>query len=102
MSQEELERSMNKMVSVIKPKEVLEIDFDLVAIDKNEYYMSVEYVVSDDSPYLKMSTSPRMLENIKSEWNSLLDKNIKKFFNIKVIVNSSDIRSESWYKQHNQ
>lgn len=102
MSQEELERSMNKMVSVIKPKEVLEIDFDLVAIDKNEYYMSVEYVVSDDSPYLKMSTSPRMLENIKSEWNSLLNKNIKNFFNVKITINPSDIRSESWYKQHNQ
>ena len=102
MSQENLEKMITKMVSVIKPNGVSHIEFEIDPIDKNEYYMSVKYVVPNDSPYLKMDTSPRTLNHIRGEWNSSLSKSIKNFFDTEVIINSSGISSESFYKQHNQ
>ena len=101
-SQENLEKMITKMISVIKPNGVSHIEFEIDPIDKNEYYMSVKYVVPNDSPYLKMDTSPRTLNHIRGEWNSSLSKSIKNFFDTKVIINSSGISSESFYKQHNQ
>lgn len=102
MSQKNLEKMITKMVSVIKPNGVSHIEFEIDPIDKNEYYMSVKYVVPNDSPYLKMDTSPRTLNHIRGEWNSSLSKSIKNFFDTEVIINSSGISSESFYKQHNQ
>lgn len=101
-SQENLEKMITKMISVIKPNGVSHIEFEIDPIDKNEYYMSVKYVVPNDSPYLKMDTSPRTLNHIRGEWNSSLSKSIKNFFDTEVIINSSGISSESFYKQHNQ
>ena len=101
MLQENLEKMITKMVSVIKPNGVSHIEFEIKPIDKNEFYMSVTYVVPDDSPYLKMGTSPRTFNNIRNEWNSSLSKSIKNFFDTKVIINSSGISSESFYKQKN-
>lgn len=101
-SQENLEKMITKMISVIKPNGVSHIEFKIDPIDKNEYYMSVKYVVPNDSPYLKMDTSPRTLNHIRGEWNSSLSKSIKNFFDTEVIINSSGISSESFYKQHNQ
>jgi hypothetical protein len=100
-SQENLEKMITKMVSVIKPNGVSHIEFEINPIDKNEYYMSVTYVVPDDSPYLKMDTSPRAFNEIRNEWNSSLSKSIKNFFDSKIIINSSGISSESFYKQKN-
>ena len=102
MLQKNLEKMITKMVSVIKPNGVSHIEFEIDPIDKNEYYMSVKYVVPNDSPYLKMDTSPRTLNHIRGEWNSSLSKSIKNFFDTEVIINSSGISSESFYKQHNQ
>ena len=100
--QENFEKMLTKMISVIKPNGVSHIEFEIDPIDKNEYYMSVKYVVPNDSPYLKMDTSPRTLNHIRGEWNSSLSKSIKNFFDTEVIINSSGISSESFYKQHNQ
>lgn len=102
MSQEKLEKMITKMVSIIKPKEVSHVEFEIDPIDSNEYYMSVEYIVPNDSPYLKMSTSPRTLNDIRSEWNLSIQKSIKNFFGTKVIIHSSSISSESFYKQKNR
>jgi hypothetical protein len=101
MSQEKLEKMITKMVGVIKPNGVSFIDFDLENIGENEYYMSVGYVVPDDSPYLKRSTSTRTFDDIRNEWNSSLRQSIKNFFDTKVIINSSGVSSESFYKQKN-
>lgn len=102
MSQEKLEKMITKMFSVIKPKGISHIEFEIDPIDSNEYYMSVEYIVPDDSPYLRMGTSPRTYDNIRSEWNLSLKKSIKNFFDTKVIIDSSSISSESFYKQKNR
>ena len=101
MSQENLEKMITKMVSAVKPNGVSHIEFKLNPIDKNQYHMSVKYVVPDDSPYLKISTSPRTFDNIRGEWNSSLSESIENYFNTKVIINSSGIGSESFYKQKN-
>ena len=99
MSQENLETAIRKMLSVIKPTEVSFVDFDLTPIDKDEYYMSVKYVVPDDSPILKVKTSPRVYDDLRMKWNEEMKKNLKHFFNVKVIITSTGLNSESWYKQ---
>jgi len=99
MSQENLENAIRKMLSVIKPKEVSFVDFDLTPIDEDEYYMSVKYVVPDDSPILKVKTSPRVYDDLRMKWNEEMKKNLKNFFNAKVIITSTGLSSESWYKQ---
>ena len=103
-SQENLEKMITKMVSVIKPNGVLGITFRLepLGIRDDEYYMNINYIVPDDSPYLKRSTSTRTFDDIRNEWNSSLRQSIKNFFNTEVIINSSSISSESFYKQKNQ
>ena len=100
-SQENLETAIIKMLSVIKPTEVSFVDFDLTPIDEDEYYMSVKYVVPDDSPILKVKTSPRVYDDLRMKWNSSLSKSIKNFFDSKIMINSSGISSESFYKQKN-
>jgi hypothetical protein len=104
MSQENLEKMITKMVSVIKPNGVLGITFRLepLGIRDDEYYMNITYIVPDDSPYLKRSTSTRTFDDIRNKWNSSLRQSIKNFFNTEVIINSSGISSESFYKQKNQ
>jgi hypothetical protein len=99
MSQENLENAIRKMLSVIKPTEVSFVDFDLTPIDKDEYYMSISYVVPDDSPILKVKTSPRVYDDLRMRWNEEMKKNLKHFFNVKVIITSTGLNSESWYKQ---
>jgi hypothetical protein len=99
MSQENLENAIRKMLSVIKPTETSFVDFDLTPIDKDEYYMSISYVVPDDSPILKVKTSPRVYDDLRMRWNEEMKKNLKHFFNVKVIITSTGLNSESWYKQ---
>jgi hypothetical protein len=99
MLQENLENAIRKMLSVIKPTEVSFVDFDLTPIDEDEYYMSVKYVVPDDSPILKVKTSPRVYDDLRMKWNEEMKKNLKNFFNAKVIITSTGLSSESWYKQ---
>ena len=99
MSQENLENAIRKMLSVIKPTEVSFVDFDLTPIDKDEYYMSISYIVPDDSPILKVKTSPRVYDDLRMKWNEEMKKNLKNFFNAKVIITSTGLSSESWYKQ---
>jgi hypothetical protein len=99
MSQENLENAIRKMLSVIKPTEASFVDFDLTPIDEDEYYMSVKYVVPDDSPILKVKTSPRVYDDLRMKWNEEMKKNLKNFFNAKVIITSTGLSSESWYKQ---
>jgi hypothetical protein len=33
------------------------------------------------------------------EWNEEVKKNLKNFFNAKVVITSTGLSSESWYKQ---
>jgi hypothetical protein len=61
--------------------------------------MSISYVVPDDSPILKVKTSPRVYDDLRMRWNEEMKKNLKHFFNVKVIITSTGLNSESWYKQ---
>jgi hypothetical protein len=100
MSQENLEKLIAKMISVTKPNGVSFVEFDLDPISTDEYYMSIGYVVPYDSPFLKMRSSPRSFDNLRQDWNQSIKQSIKNYFNTDVIISSSAIRSETWYKQY--
>jgi hypothetical protein len=95
LGQENLEKMIGKLIKVIKPKEVSNIEFNLKPIDDNEYYMNVTYVVPDDSEYLK-SNNMRNSDYVRSLWNKELHNTILNYFNVRVLINSSGIRSKSY------
>lgn len=101
MSQEKLEKMITKMFSVIKPNGVSHIEFEIDPIDSNEYYMNVTYIVPDDSEFLKLNPFS-VNKDSRYYWNHEIKKTIENFFDTEVIINSSGISSESFYKQHNQ
>jgi hypothetical protein len=98
--QENLKKTISKMVNVTKPKGVSLIDFELIPIQENKYGSLITYVVPDDSMYLKMKTNPRIFESVRQEWNQSIKKSINNYFDVEVIINESEISSESWYNQN--
>jgi hypothetical protein len=104
LSEEKLTKLIKKMINVIKPNGVLDIEFRLVplGIRDDEFYMEITYIVPDDSPLLKMGKSPRSFNDIRMEWNYGIKNSIKNYFNTDVIINSSSISSESYYNRQKE
>jgi hypothetical protein len=103
MSQEKLTKLIRKMTNVIKPKGVLDIEFHLepLGIRDDEYYMNITYIVPDDSEYLR-SSNMRFSDNKRINWNSEIKNSIKGYFNVDVIINSTGIKSESYYNKQKE
>jgi hypothetical protein len=100
MNQRQLEKMIGKMINVIKPNGVSFIEFKLDPLDihGNEYYMDVEYVVPDDSEFLKINPF-EVSKPSRYYWNNQIIKTIKTYFDVNVIINNSSIISESYYNR---
>jgi len=70
-------------------------------VTKDEYYMSVTYIVPDDSQYLR-SHNMRQSDLFRMELNDELKRNIWAYLNVRVIINSTGIRSESYNERVNE
>jgi len=95
---EQLEKLIKKLTNVIKPKGVSDIEFELKLIDGNEYYMSISYILPDDSEFLR-SNNMRNSDMIRREWNNEMKKTIKNYFDVDVIITRSGISTESYYNR---
>ena len=96
MNQEQLQKFIDKLVNVVKPKGVEHIDCKLESLNNqyDEYYLDITYVFPDNSPYLgKHLTGPQ----IRSEWDSQIKKTIRNYIGVDVIINSSSFKSKSFY-----
>jgi hypothetical protein len=95
--EKQLNHLIDKMINIIKPKGVLEIDYDLTPLEftDNEYYMRITYVVPDDSEFLR-SSNMRDSDNTRITWNREIKKSIKSYFDIDVIINSTGIQSKTY------
>ncbi len=99
MSQEQIERAINKMINVIKPNDVLSIDIEVTPLEfasKYEYYLSIMYVVPEDSEFLRSS---KYSDFNKTKWNKEILDNLKNYLGIDVLINNSGVRSESYYQK---
>lgn len=103
MSQEQVERAINKMINIIKPNDVLSVDIEVHNLGlgdkvKYEYYLDIMYVVPDDSEYLR-SSNMRYSDYNKMKWNKEILDNIKNYLGIDIIISSSGICSESYHQK---
>lgn len=103
MSQEQIERAINKMINIIKPNDVLSVDIEVHPLGlgdevKYEYYLSITYVVPDDSEFLR-SSNMRYSDYVKMKWNKEILDNLKNYLGIDVIINNSGISSESYHQK---
>lgn len=98
MSKDILEKNIKKMLSIIKPEGVTMIDFELNPIKQNEYYLSLIYVVPDDSPYMKVNRK----EDPRHDWNRTILYSIRDYFNTRVIIIHNSLTTESFYKQQKE
>ena len=89
------------MMTVIKPNGVSKLYYKLKPIDdiSQEYYMTVTYVIPNDSIILK---SRNLIYQTRTNWNLEIVKTIKNYFDIDVIINSSGIQSESYFNRLKQ
>lgn len=100
MNQRQLEKMIGKMINVIKPNGVsfMEIKLDPLDIHGNEYYMDVEYVVPDDSEFLR-SFNMRDSDKQRTLWNREIRNSIKNYFDTDVIIANSGISAKSYYNR---
>jgi hypothetical protein len=99
-----LRKLINKMFSVIKPPQVSDIEYSLEPLpirDGDEFYMSITYIVPDDSDLLKYSNNIRS-NDIRFNWNKHIKSTIKQYFGVNVIINSTGIRSQSYHNKLKQ
>ena len=89
---------INKMIEVIKPNGVSNIRFNLQPLEDNEFYMNITYIVPDDSEFLR-SYNMRNSDDIRIRWNNEIKNSIKNYFDIRVIINSTSISSQSYYNE---
>lgn len=98
MTQDQIEIAINKLIPLIKPKDVEEIHFDLEHTHPEYYTMYVTYVVDDDWSDENHGTyKSKMLE-----YNTNLRKQIKNYLGIVVRVHpreSSIMKHSLWYKK---
>ena len=101
MNQRQLEKMIDKMMNIIKPNGVSNMEYNLDALDihGNEYYMSVTYIVPDDSKLLENGKALGFSDFYRQQWNRELHNTIKNYFDVAVIINMSAIMSESHYKR---
>ena len=97
MEIDKLRNLITKMINVIKPKGVSDIHFKLEPVykDDSSFFMSITYVVPDDSQHLRMSNM-RNSDNSRIEWNQQIKNTIENYFNTHIILNSSSIKSQSY------
>jgi hypothetical protein len=101
MSQEQIERAINKMINVIKLNDVLSVDIKVYHLDlgvKYDYYLNITYVVPDDSEFLR-SSNMRYSDYNKMTWNKEILDNLKNYIGIDTLINSSVVMSESNYQK---
>ena len=96
MNPKQLKMVIGKMMNVIKPNGVSNMNFHLTPIDKNEYYLSVTYIVPDGSEFLG---DFKKTDVYRSRWNREIINTIKNYFDIDVIINSSGVQSESYFNR---
>jgi hypothetical protein len=92
---------INKMIEVVKPKGVSNIKFNLQPLKDDEFYMNITYIVPDDSEYLR-SNNMRNSDNVRMDWNYEIKNSIKNYFDIRVIINSTSISSQSYYNKQKE
>jgi hypothetical protein len=101
MSQEQIERAINKMINVIKLNDVLSVDIKVYHLGlgvKYDYYLNITYVVPDDSEFLR-SSNMRYSDYNKMKWNKEILDNLKNYLGIDTLINSSVVVSESNYQK---
>jgi hypothetical protein len=92
----QLKMLIGKMMNVIKPNGVSNMNFHLTPINKNEYYLGVTYIVPDGSEFLG---DFKKTDYYRSGWNREIKNTIKNYFDIDVIINSSGVQSESYFNR---
>jgi len=89
---EKYTKLIKRLIKVIKPVGVTDIDFELNPTGSlNEFYMSVTYWIPIDSELLQKSNIP-ITDRRRYEWNSEIQKNINQWFDISVMITSSSLR----------
>jgi len=89
---EKYTKLIKRLINVIKPVGVTDIDFELNPTGSlNEFYMSVTYWVPSGSEFLKKSNI-LIIDRRRYEWNSEIQKNINQWFDISVMITSSSLR----------
>jgi len=96
MNPKQLKMVIGKMMNVIKPNGVSNMNFHLTPINKNEYYLGVTYIVPDGSEFLG---DFKKTDYYRSGWNREIKNTIKNYFDIDVIINSSGVQSESYFNR---
>ena len=96
MNPKQLKMMIGKMMNVIKPNGVSNMNFHLTPINKNEYYLGVTYIVPDGSEFLG---DFKKTDYYRSGWNREIKNTIKNYFDIDVIINSSGVQSESYFNK---
>ena len=89
---ETLTKLINKMIRVIKPDGVSDINFVLSPTFDDKFYLSITYVVPDDSKYL----SP-INRDYRIEWNEEIIKTIENYFDVEIRLLSSGTSSQSYH-----
>lgn len=100
MNQPQLEKMIGRMINIIKPNGVVNINYELRPMDfvGNSYNMSITYIVPDDSEFLR-SFNMRSADMIRRQWNEEISNTIRDYFDVEIIIGSSGITSESYYKR---
>lgn len=100
MNQTQLEKMIGRMINIIKPNGVVNINYELRPMDfvGNSYNMSITYIVPDDSEFLR-SFNMRSSDMIRRQWNEEISNTIRDYFDVEIIIGSSGITSESYYKR---
>jgi hypothetical protein len=103
MNQKQLEKMIGKMMNIIKPNGVSDMGFNLKPLEtyENEYYMDVTYIVPDGSEFLRRDNM-RKSDSYRDQWNHKIRNTIKNYFDVKVIISSSNITSESYHERLKQ
>ena len=96
MNPKQLKMMIGKMMNIIKPNGVSNMNFHLTPINKNEYYLGVTYIVPDGSEFLG---DFKKTDYYRSGWNREIKNTIKNYFDIDVIINSSGVQSESYFNR---
>ena len=100
MNQPKLEKMISRMINIIKPNGVANINYELRPMDfvGNSYNMSITYIVPDDSEFLR-NFNMRSSDMIRRQWNEEISNTIRDYFDVEIIIGSSGITSESYYKR---
>ncbi len=89
---ESIKKSIGAILSVLKPKGVLEIKFKLEPISNDEYYLTLTYIVPDDSPALNRKT----VDNYRYQWTDPIHKTIQDYLGISVFINQIGVSAKSF------